>query len=41
MFNKRSPRVGAIIFGFLIWFAAVLIPDPNALSRMLVAKCLI
>jgi hypothetical protein len=28
--DKRSPRIGAIIFGFLIWFAAFLIPDPNA-----------
>ena len=30
LLDKRSPRIGAIIFGFLIWFAAFLIPDPNA-----------
>jgi hypothetical protein len=29
-FDKRSPRVGAIIFGLVIWFVAFLIPDPNA-----------
>jgi hypothetical protein len=31
LLDKRSPRIGAIIFGFLIWFTAfMLIPDPNA-----------
>jgi hypothetical protein len=30
LLDKRSPRIGAVIFGFLIWFAAFLIPDPNA-----------
>ena len=30
LLDKRSPRIGAIIFGFLIWFVAFLIPDPNA-----------
>jgi hypothetical protein len=30
LLDKRNPRIGAIIFGFLIWFAAFLIPDPNA-----------
>ena len=30
LLDKRSPRVGAIIFGFLIGFAVFLIPDPNA-----------
>jgi len=29
LLDKRSPRVGAIIFGLLIGFAAFLIPDPN------------
>jgi hypothetical protein len=30
LLDKRSPRIGAIIFGFLIWFATFMIPDPNA-----------
>jgi hypothetical protein len=30
LLDKRSPRIGAIIFGLLIGFAAFLIPDPNA-----------
>jgi hypothetical protein len=30
LLDKRSPRISTIIFGFLIWFAAFLIPDPNA-----------
>lgn len=30
MFDKLSPRLGAIIFGGLIFFAYFLIPDPNA-----------
>ena len=30
LLDKRSPRIGAIIFGFLIGFAAFMIPDPNA-----------
>jgi hypothetical protein len=30
LLDKRSPRIGAIIFGLLIGLAAFLIPDPNA-----------
>ena len=30
LLDKRSPRIGVIIFGLLIGFAAFLIPDPNA-----------
>jgi hypothetical protein len=30
LLDKRSPRVGDIIFGLVIWFVAFLIPDPNA-----------
>src|SRR5215471_4491870 len=30
LLDKHSPRIGVIIFGLLIGFAAFLIPDPNA-----------
>jgi hypothetical protein len=33
MIDKRSPRVGAIIFGFMIFFAYFLIPEPNDYSN--------
>jgi hypothetical protein len=42
LLDKRSPRIGAIIFGFLIGFVAFLIPDPNApITAALLDPCLL